>query len=276
MSAAIGRISVNGEVIPQALIASETQHHNAPSDKPGHSWRKAAKALVIRTLLLQEAGRLKLTPKPELLEGDKKETEDEAVIRAVLDQKLEVMDVSEEQCRKIYDNQKQLFRSPDLFQPAHILFAIRPEDKEARETAKKNAAVFIETIQKNPKAFADIAHTNSDCPSKDAGGTLGQIGAGDTVPEFEAVMANLQAGELHREPVETRFGIHILRMDEKAEGAILPFEAVKIQIMENLEQIAWARAAKLFTKQLIANADISGIDMNYSLKDSEPTGLPGH
>lgn len=255
-------IYVNGEEITSAAIAAETQNHKAPANKPGEAWRTAARALVIRALLLQEAGRLGLSPEPQMLAEDKRETDDEALIRAVLDVELEATDVSEEDCKMIYDQQIDVFRSPNLFQPAHILFAVKPEDTKARIIAKKNAEEFIRAIKKAPKSFAAIAKANSDCPSKDAGGTLGQIGAGDTVPEFEAVLDIIPAGELHPDPVETRFGIHIIRMDEKARGEILPFDAVKPQIKEKLEQRAWARGAKVLTAKLVEGAEIVGIEIS--------------
>ncbi len=255
-------VTVNGELIPSAAIAAEAQNHNAPASKPGWAWKAAAKAMVIRALLLQEAGRMGLKPDPQMLDADKQETEDEALIRAVLDERLEIAEISEAACQKIYDTRREAFRAPSLFQPAHILFAAKPKDREARDIARKNAAEFIKTIQQNPKAFGDIAKSNSDCPSKDAGGTLGQIGSGDTVHEFEAVLNILEAGDLHPEPVETRFGIHIIRMDEKALGEILPFDAVKPQIKEKLEQLAWAKAAKALTEELVGKAEINGIDLN--------------
>lgn len=254
-------ITVNGEKIGSAAIAAETQNHHAPRDKPGEAWRTAAQALVIRALLLQEAGRLGLSPDPKMLADDKRETEDEALIRAVLDMELEAADVSQEDCQLIYDRQTEVFRSPTLFQPAHILFAVKPDDSKARAIAKKNAEEFILAIKKAPKSFAAIAKANSDCSSKNTDGTLGQISAGDTVPEFEAVLDILPAGELYPVPVETRFGVHIIRLDEKAVGEILPFEAVKAQIKEKLEQMAWTRAAKVFTQKLVSKANIDGIDL---------------
>ena len=257
-------IYVNGEEITSAAIAAETQNHNAPANKPGEAWRTAARALVIRALLLQEAGRLGLSPEPQMLADDKRETDEEALIRAVLDVELEAADVSEADCQLIYDRQTDVFRSPSLFQPAHILFAVKPEDSKARSIAKKNAEEFIRAIKKAPKSFAAIAKANSDCPSKEAGGTLGQIGSGDTVAEFEAILEILPAGELHPEPVETRFGIHIIRMDEKATGDILPFDAVKPQIKEKLEQMAWARGARALTAKLVAEADIKGIQFSQN------------
>ncbi len=266
MNPLMPEITVNGELIPSAAIADEAQNHNAPKDKPGWAWKAAARAMVIRALLLQEAGRLGLKPDPQMLASDKQETEDESLIRSVLENQMNIPAVSATECQFIYDSRKEIFRTPNLFQPAHILFAVKPEDKDARKIAKKNAEAFIATIQKTPKVFADIARTNSDCQSKDAGGTLGQIGTGDTVAEFEAVLDILAAGDLHPEPVETRFGIHIIRMDEKVEGKQLPFDAVKHQIMEKLEQVAWAKAAQTYTQDLVNNADVKGIDLNKPIQ----------
>ncbi len=58
---------MNGETIPQAAIAAEAQNHTAPKDKPGIAWRKAAQALAIRALLLQEARARRLAADPEEL-----------------------------------------------------------------------------------------------------------------------------------------------------------------------------------------------------------------
>ena len=255
-------ITVNGEAIPASAIAAEAQNHHAPVGKPGMAWKAAAKALVIRALLLQRAAEMGLKADPQDVGGDKWETDDEALIRAVLEHDMELETVSEETCRAIYDSQTQVFRAPSLFQPAHILFAADPADTDARQAAKVNAEAVLADVQKHPKSFAKIAKDASDCPSKANGGMLGQIGSGDTVPQFEAVLDILKPGQLHPHPVETRYGFHIVRMDEKAEGAILPFDAVRPQIQEKLEQVAWAKAAHVLTEKLVSKAKIIGIDLS--------------
>ncbi len=68
-------VVVNGETIPSAAIAAEAQNHSAPKDKPGIAWRKAAQAMAIRALLLQEARARGLAPDPlELARGGGKRT----------------------------------------------------------------------------------------------------------------------------------------------------------------------------------------------------------
>ena len=76
---------VNGELVPHALIAAEAQNHHAPRGKPGIAWRKAANAIAIRTLLLQEARRRGVEARPAELGPGRFETEEEALIRGLLD-----------------------------------------------------------------------------------------------------------------------------------------------------------------------------------------------
>ncbi len=262
MNPLMPEIIVNGAVIPAADIAAEAQNHNAPSDKPGWAWQAAARALVLRTLLLQEAANRALSPAPQMLSKGKLETDEESLIRAVLEQGMDIPEITDAQCRDIYDTRTDSFRAPSLFQAAHILFAARPEDQDARKAAKQAATMTLHEIKSAPKSFAILAKERSACPSKDNGGALGQISSGDTVPEFETVMNALKAGELHADVVETRFGFHIIRMDEKVDGEILPFATVQPQIMERLEQIAWAKAARAMTENLVAQAEIIGIDLH--------------
>ncbi len=254
-------VSVNGVTISAADIAAEAQNHEAPKDKPGWAWRDGARALVIRELLLQEGRKRDLQPQPRELEPGKFETADEALIREVLDMAVTPQQPTKADIRRIYDTQPQMFRAPTLYEPAHILFAADPADGDAREEARQKAKAALKTLHENPKEFASLAKELSDCPSRDAGGQLGQIVTGDTVPEFEAAMDTMQPGEISPKPVESRYGIHILRLDAKAEGDVLPFDQVSEQIGEMLEKAGWAVAANAFVQELVEKADISGVNM---------------
>ncbi len=254
-------VSVNGQEISAAAIAAEAQNHAAPKDKPGWAWRDGARALVIRELLLQEARKRDLQPQPAEVKPGKFETDEEALIRQLLDLVLEPETPSTEAILQVYEAQPDMFRAPTLYEPSHILFAVAPNDPAAAEEASNKAKAALATLQSNPRAFAQLAKELSDCPSKEAGGQLGQIVSGDTVPEFEAAMDAMAVGTLSDAPVATRYGLHILRLDAKAVGDVLPFERVKTEIGEMLEKAAWAKAANAFVAELVAKADISGIKM---------------
>lgn len=254
-------VSVNGQEISAADIAAEAQNHPSPKGKPGLAWRAGARALVIRELLLQEARKRDLQPKPNELEPGKFETDDESLIREVLDLAMTPKVPTAGDIEKIYAAKPDMFRAPTLYEPSHILFAADPSDSDAWADAQKKAAAALAALKTAPKEFASLAKELSDCPSRDMGGQLGQIVSGDTVPEFEAAMDVLKAGETCPDPVESRYGIHILRLDAIAVGDVLPLDRVKDQISDMLEKAGWAAAANEFVNTLVAKAEITGIDM---------------
>ncbi len=255
---------VNGESVPHAVVAAETQNHAAPKGKPGLAWRKAANAVAIRTLLLQEARARGIPADAAEVGPGRVETEEEALIRGLLDTALEVETPSKEAIRAEWARDPTRFRAPPLWEVSHILLACDPRDAVAREALRPRAADLAAQATANPTSFARLAREASDCGSKTSGGALGQLGPGDTVPEFEAALRRLGEGEVTAEPVLTRHGWHVIRMDALAEGAVLPFEAVRPRIVEAMEKAAWTRAAHAFVEGLVATATITGAELSQN------------
>lgn len=254
-------VTVNGETIPTSAIAAETQHHAAPKGKPGIAWLKAANALVVRTLILQDARRRGLKAEPEKLGNERRESEEEALIRVTLDQAVETTLPSEEDVRTIWEKDPERFAAPPLWEASHILITCDHADPVAVKKALVKAHALTTLVQKNPKRFASIAAAESDCTSKSNGGMLGQLSPGDTVPEFEEALRSLKPGAICEKPVKSRFGFHIVRLDAAAEGKVLPFEAARPRIAEALEKTAWAKAASGFAANLMEQATITGLDI---------------
>lgn len=251
-------IIVNGTTIPAADIAAETQNHSAPQGKPGVAWQKAARALAVKQLLLEASEGIKAIPQ-EVAPG-KIETLVEARIRALMDRKITPKEINAVDLRKIYDASPEKFRAPSLFEASHILWAVTPTDIEAVETATQHAEKVCERLQANPKKFGETAKAESTCSSRENGGFLGQLTSGDTVPEFEVAMAALTVGQISK-PIQTRFGIHLIRLDAKAIGDVLPFSAVYGRLKEAAEMAEWTKAARTFTCSLIESAKITGVDL---------------
>lgn len=253
---------VNGELVPHAVVAAETQNQEAPKGKPGIAWRKASKAIAIRTLLLQEARARRIATERQEVGPGRFETDEEALIRGLLDQAVDVTPPNAKAIRAEWNKDPSRFRTPPLWEVSHILCACDPRDAEGRAKALERAIAITAVVLDNPKGFASLAARESDCGSKSSGGTLGQLGPGDTVPEFEAALRALDEGAITPEPVLTRHGYHVIRMDAVAEGQVLPFEAVSERIAQALEKTAWARQAKAFVNQLVETAEIEGADLN--------------
>jgi peptidyl-prolyl cis-trans isomerase C len=254
-------VVVNGETIPAAAIAAEAQYHPAPPGKPGAAWSAAARALAVHALLLQESRRLGLAPEPRAVGAGRRETDDEALIRAVIEASVAPAPPTEADCRETYVRHPHRFRAPTLYAAAHILLPAAPEDAVARAAAATTAAVLLAELVRDSGAFDRLARAHSACSSREAGGRLGQLLAGDTVPEFEAALDRLAPGEIASEPVATRYGLHVVRLDARAEGAVLPYEQVAPRIRESLEKGAWVMAAKRLVATLIAKAEVTGVDL---------------
>ncbi|GAA5078310.1 peptidylprolyl isomerase [Roseibacterium beibuensis] len=261
MTALFPDLVVNGETVPSAQVAAEAQNHDAPRGKPGVAWRKAANAIAVRTLLLQEARARGIEARVQELGPGRIETEEEALIRGLLDQVVSVTPPTEAKILAEWERDPLRFRAPPLWEVSHILIACDPRDETARRAAHARAVDLTGRALADPSGFARLAEKASDCTSKASGGALGQLNPGDTVPEFEAALRTLPEGEITADPVPTRHGWHIIRMDAVATGAVLPFDAVRQKIADAMEKASWVRAAREFIETLVTSAEISGADL---------------
>ena len=253
---------VNGELVPHVLVAAETQNQEAPKGKPGIAWRKAANAVAIRTLLLQEARSRGVEVNRQEVGPGRFETDEEALIRSLLEQAIEVAPPNESDIISEWEKDPTRFRTPPLWEVSHILCACDPRDEAARSKALTRAERIHALALSDPKSFAALASHESDCGSKASGGALGQLGPGDTVPEFEAALRELAEGEISVKPILTRHGYHIIRLDALAAGQVLPFEAVRGKIAEAMEKAAWARQSRNFIAKLVEASNIEGADLS--------------
>lgn len=253
-------IMLNGVVLPPHMIAAEAQHH--PSQTPAAAFQAAARALIIRTLLLEEAGRDAIAAEPAFVAPGKRELDDEARIRALMEARIPVKESGEDRCRAFYDANPSRFRSPDLYEASHILFLAHPYSAQAYAGAVARAEAVIAELARSPGRFEVIAREQSECDSRANGGRLGQIVPGETVPEFEKVLQGLEEGQISPAPVRSRFGAHILRLDARAYGKTLPFEYVREQIETYLAERQWRRDVAAYIERLVGRAQIEGVDMS--------------
>lgn len=256
------KVAVNGVEIPASTIAQEAQNH--PSGDPDAAWNQAVRALAIRELLRQEAERLDIAAEPLTDEDGRRESAEEAAQRALLERELVLPVPDEESCRRYYRQNEARFRSAALYEAAHILFAANSRDKAAYAGAVEKARAAIAELKGHPGRFAEIAKALSDCPSSTVGGSLGQIGPGDTTPAFEAALIRLEPGETTTEPVETPYGAHVIRLDRRIDGRTVPFEAVREKIADYLAEAVWRRAASQYVSILAGRASITGVDLGAS------------
>ena len=209
---------------------------------------------AVRELLRQRAVSLSLLAPTE---------NGEAATRAIeqlLEREVATPSATEEECRRQYDAHRDSFRSGDLVFARHILFQVTPGSP--LDPVRAKAERTLAQLAANPETFADSARSLSNCPSGQQGGNLGQIGRGDTVPEFEqALFADQWIGILPR-LVKTRHGFHIVSIDRRVDGQVLPFEAVRPRIAEVLTARVQETALRQYVRLLAGQADIRGVDLD--------------
>ena len=246
-------ISVNGQEIGEAAILAEMQYHPAGSREA--AFAEAAEALVVRELLLQRAAAAQLS----WTVNDA--TSEEVVIEELLNRELKLPAPDRTAHRRYYDNNRDKYRAPDLFEASHILYLAPRDDAAPRQAARAAAARTLALLKEHPDRFTEIAKSESRCSSAGEGGRLGQVAAGETAPEIDTFLHNLEDGQLCPIPVETDYGVHVLKLDRRIEGKQFAFEEVEPAIARALQAAAWRRAISQYLSLLAAEADVQGIEI---------------
>lgn len=255
-----GEVYVNGVEIEPEAIAREIQHHPAPDAET--AWVEAARALAVRELLLQEGRRLSIEPEPETDEAGRREAEDDAMIAAVLDSQVQPAQAGESECRRYYDANVDRFRTPDLFEAAHILLEPEGAAEAAWATSEARARSIIADIGNDAAKFAAAARAFSSCASKLQDGSLGQISRGELVGSVQAALEQLADGETGSAPVRSPFGWHVLRLHRRIDGRTLGFEAARPRIADMLEARSWSLEAARYVAELARRNRVEGVQID--------------
>ncbi len=251
-------ISVNGFIINQEAIGEEMQHH--PSDDARQAAIQSAEALVIRALLLTRA------KQEGLVEAKLTELHDEEIESAIanlIEKQVQFPKVKDVECHQFFNANPERFRSPDLVEANHILLAAAPDDTNERIKQRDLALALIQQVQENPESFAKLAKQYSACPSKEMGGNLGQLTKGSTVPEFEKRLFQLDEGFCN-EPIETRYGYHVVDIARKVNGDPLKFDMVEDRIVDYLNHQVYRRSVSQYIKIIAAESEIEGFELEVA------------
>lgn len=244
-------VRVGEAAIGEEAIAREMQYH--PADSAGSAQIKAARALVVRELLRQRAA--------ELGFDVTQEEDTDTAIAALLEEELRVPDPSEDDCRRFHAAQVERFSEPVRLRVRHVLLAAAPDDAEARDAQYRLGQELIEALQRVPERFTEFAQRHSACPSRDEGGELGWLAPGQTVAELDRALQHLPQG-LHERPLASRYGWHVISIDERREGCELPYEQVAERVRHTLREQASRRALRHYLLALEERFGVEGITLD--------------
>ncbi len=235
---------------------------HAPGARPDdEALRQRAHAELLR----QEAMRSGLLARTDVCgdDGVQSEAASEA-IEQLLERMLSVSDPDESTCRRYFEANQAKFRDGERLQARHILFAVTPRVDVALLRKRAEAALLEVRCYpaSEPSRFNDLARALSNCPSGATGGELGWLTATDCAPEFaRELFAQPEIGVLPR-LVHSRFGLHIVEVQARQIGAVLPYASVRGYLKQALQQQSMIAALRQYLQLLAANAVICGIDID--------------
>ncbi|MBN1526924.1 MAG: peptidylprolyl isomerase [Candidatus Omnitrophica bacterium] len=180
---------------------------------------------MIAEMLFYEEGVRKGLDRDKEVQDILREAKKKVVITKLI--KNEVEDktkVTDDQMKRFYETHKESFKSPELWRASHILVGTEQEAKDISDQLAGGAS------------FEELAKKYSTDATAERGGDVGYFRKGQLVPDFEKACLKLDVGQAS-DVVRTQFGYHIIKLTDKKEPQVQPFESVKRIIEGELKKV---------------------------------------
>ena len=168
-----------------------------------------------------------------------------------------VATVSDDELETYYRDNERRLTLPEQVRVRHILLTWKPLGKQDDRAAIREQMVPILERARAGEDFAALAREYSDdYATAENGGDTGVFHRGQMAPTFEAAAFALQPGEIS-DPVETPFGMHIIRLEERQEARLLPLDEIREQLREHILEEKMAAAVAQETARLRQEGEVA-------------------
>jgi peptidyl-prolyl cis-trans isomerase D len=213
------------------------------SDDEAREWYRWFNTEVDMSYVLFEPGRYKdISPEDDKIEAyfdahqDEYKTDPSVKVSYLLFEPAsyrEKIQIGDDQITQYYENHIDEFKKEKTVQARHILLKLDEKADEKTVEARKEKALEIYKMAADGKDFAELANKYSEGPTRDKGGDLGTFKKETMVKPFAEKAFSMKAGEIS-EPVRTRFGWHIIKVEKINEGGTESLEQARDGIRKNL------------------------------------------
>jgi parvulin-like peptidyl-prolyl isomerase len=179
--------------------------------------------------------------------------EDMVVKKFLKTQVSDQVKVTEGELNQEFKKNKAKYAEPEQVRAKHILISVKPGRTEA--AAKEKIKEIQAEINSGKVSFEEAAKRDSDCPSKERGGDLGFFVREQMVPEFSEVAFSTEVGKVS-EPVQTQFGFHLIKVEEKKKAKEAVLENVKDKVEADVKQRKEETLLQELLKKLRAEGSI--------------------
>ncbi|MCK5656688.1 MAG: SurA N-terminal domain-containing protein, partial [Deltaproteobacteria bacterium] len=148
---------------------------------------------------------------------------------------LAEVEVTDQEIEEFYQLHQDNYREPKKVHARHILFRISEKAKTAEIQEILDRAKKVLNLARKGDNFAELARKYSEDSTAAKGGDLGYFKSGDMVKPFADSAFSLKKGEIS-DLVRTRFGIHIIKVEDIKEESVKPLAAVKETVRQSLKE----------------------------------------
>ena len=238
------------------VALNTTEHTLAPEDLRQRAYSELLRQAAQRDGLLA-------ADDPPPVDGVLGEAASQA-IDAWLEQALQLPEPSDEACLRHHAAHPARYRTGELVQVRHVLFAVTP-GMDVVALRNRAEACLLDVRCHDGSAndnFGRAARELSNCPSGEAGGDLGWLKPDDCAPEFaRELFGHVEVGVLPR-LVHSRFGLHVVEVLARDGGVPQPYEAVRGAVAMALRQQAWVTALRQCLQLLAGEARVEGVGLD--------------
>lgn len=193
----------------------------------------------------------------------RKDVEEQLVVSRFMTQTFRDVSVPEDRIRAFYDNKyDSIPEIPEVVGLSHIIIIPRvPPEKEDEAIARVES---IMSKVESGEAFDDVARNTSDDPlTRDQGGLIGTVELSDLQNDIAEIAAGLEPGEIS-DPVRTRYGIEIVRLDAR-EGETYTIRHIFVKLHpDRADTVRAARLAYEIRDRIAAGESFESMARQYS------------
>ncbi len=216
--ATVGGMPITDDNVTEFLmnLGQRGQAYNTPDGR-----KEILKQLISNKLMLLDAKRNLYEAEPAF-KAHLAKVKDDLLTSYATEKAISAVKVTDKDAEEYYEKNKERFVSGESVNASHILV-----------DSEELACEILEKIKAGSITFEAAATEYSTCPSKENGGSLGDFGRGQMVPEFDTAVFSMSEGEISG-PVKTQFGYHLIRLNAKNTSTLMPFSEISGDIKNAL------------------------------------------
>jgi peptidyl-prolyl cis-trans isomerase C len=170
--------------------------------------------------------------------------------------RADAADVSDTELERYYHENEYRLTFPEQVRVRHILLTWKPlGTQDDRAAIRRQMEPILERARNGEDFAALAAEFSEDFATKSAGGDTGLFYRGQMAAAFEEAAFALEPGEIP-DPVETGFGVHILKLEERLEARLVPLDEVREKLRDHVRDEKMEAAVRAKIDELRAAADI--------------------